>query len=386
MASMAAKRDYYEVLGVSKNASEKDIAAAYRKLAIKYHPDRNQDESTTEKFKEAAEAYEVLHDPQKRGRYDQFGHAGVDGQASFHDVSDIFEAFGDIFGGGGIFGDIFGGGGGRRGGRRTRRGGDVRVDVTLTLEEAARGVTKTLEFERSEKCETCDGGGSRPGSNPEPCRRCGGHGQVAQSMGFVRVQSTCPTCQGAGNVITHPCVDCSGRGYVKGVVEKSVPIPAGVDDGMRVRIAGEGEPSPEGGPNGDCYCFVRVRAHHLFHRDGSNLILQMPITYTQATLGATIEIPTLDGPDQVVIPKGTQSGDVFRNRGKGVPDPQRGGVGDLLVQTYIETPKKLNKQQEKLLRELAELEHVNVTPQRKGFLDKIRNYFSGMESHSNGET
>ena len=187
-------------------------------------------------------------------------------------------------------------------------------------------------------------------------------------------------------MITNPCVDCSGRGYVKRAVEKSVPIPAGVDEGMRVRVSGEGEPSPEGGPNGDCYCFVRVRPHHLFHRDGNNLILQMPITYTQATLGATIEIPTLDGPDEVDVPKGTQSGDVFRKRGKGVTDPQRGGVGDLLVQTYIETPKKLTKEQEKLLRQLADLEHVNVTPHRKGFLDKIRDYFTGMESNSDVES
>ncbi len=373
---MAAKRDYYEVLGVAREAGEKEIAAAYRKMAIKFHPDSNaNDETATQKFKEASEAYEVLHDREKRSRYDQFGHAGVEGGAQFHDVGDIFEAFGDIFGGG-VFGDIFGSSR-RGGGRRRRKGADVRCDATLTLEEAARGVTKTVRFTRRERCETCDGSGSRPGSKPESCRRCGGQGQVAQSMGFVRVQTTCPTCQGAGSIISNPCVDCGGNGFSPNKVTKDIAIPAGIDDGMQVRITGEGEPSPDGGPPGNCYCFVRVRAHHLFHRDGNNLILQMPVTYSQAVLGATIEIPTLDGPDELKIPKGTQSGEVFRRQGRGLRDPQAGGVGDLLVQTYIETPKKLTTRQEELLRELADLEHAHVSPQRKSFLDKIRDYFAG---------
>ncbi len=372
MSAMATKRDYYEVLGVQRNASEKDIASAYRKLAIKYHPDSNPgDENATEKFKEAAEAYEVLSDREKRARYDQYGHAGVEqGVHHYHDVEEIFEAFGDIFGGS-IFGDLFGGGRRRR---RHRRGADIRCDVTLTLEEAYRGITKTVQFSRSKQCDTCSGSGSEPGSGRETCRRCGGHGQVVQSAGFVRVQTTCPACQGAGSLITNPCDNCRGHGFVAGSVKLDVVIPPGVDNGMRVRLGGEGEPSPDGGPPGDCYCVISVRQHRLFQRDGSNLILQLPITYTQAALGATIEVPTLDGADQLEIPKGTQSGEVFRRRSKGMPDPHGTRAGDLLVQTFIETPKKLTARQEELLRELAELENKNVTPHRKSILEKISDY------------
>ncbi len=386
---MTAKRDYYEVLGVDRGASQKVIAGAYRKLAIKYHPDSNpDDEQATEKFKEAAEAYEVLSDDEKRARYDRHGHAGVEGGRSFHDAGDIFEAFGDMLSGG-IFGDIFGGSGGGgsgRRGRRRRKGADVRCDVTLTLEEAARGVAKTIKFSRRKKCDTCSGSGSRPGSKPESCRRCGGHGQVAQAMGFVRVQSTCPTCHGSGSIITNPCVDCGGNGTVQSPVERELQIPAGVDDGMSVRVTGEGEQSPDGGSPGDCYCVVSVKRHHLFHRDGHNLVVQLPITFTQAALGATIEIPTLDGPDQLEIPKGTQSSEVFRLRGRGMPDPRSGRTGDLLVQTYIETPKKLTREQEKLLRELAELEHANVSPERKSFLERISTYFSGGQVNAETES
>lgn len=375
---MAGKRDYYEVLGVSRTASAKEISSAYRRLALKYHPDSNPgDEDAVEKFKEAAEAYEVLGDPDKRARYDQYGHAGVDsqygGQPHFTDIEDIFEAFG------GIFGDMFGGAH-RRGGRRVRRGNDVRCDVTLDLAEAARGVTKTVEFMRRSRCEKCRGSGAAPGSQRETCRRCGGRGQVVQSAGILRVQTTCPTCQGEGTIVTDPCDECRGQGTVAGKVKLDVHIPAGIDDGMRVRLAGEGEPSPDGGPPGDCYCFVTVRKHKLFHRDGNHLVLQMPITYTQAALGATIEIPTLQGKDSLTVPPGTQSGEVFRLRGRGMPDPRGGGVGDLLVQTFVEIPKKLTPKQEKLLRELAELEEKHVTPHRKGFLEKLKDYFTGDES------
>lgn len=378
MTSMAGKRDYYEVLGVSRTASAKEISSAYRRLALKYHPDSNPgDEDAVEKFKEAAEAYEVLGDPDKRARYDQYGHAGVDsqygGQPHFTDIEDIFEAFG------GIFGDMFGGAH-RRGGRRVRRGNDVRCDVTLDLAEAARGVTKTVEFMRRSRCEKCRGSGAAPGSQRETCRRCGGRGQVVQSAGILRVQTTCPTCQGEGTIVTDPCDECRGQGTVAGKVKLDVHIPAGIDDGMRVRLAGEGEPSPDGGPPGDCYCFVTVRKHKLFHRDGNHLVLQMPITYTQAALGATIEIPTLQGKDSLTVPPGTQSGEVFRLRGRGMPDPRGGGVGDLLVQTFVEIPKKLTPKQEKLLRELAELEEKHVTPHRKGFLEKLKDYFTGDES------
>lgn len=371
MPQMVTKRCYYEILGVARSASDKEIAGAYRKLAIKYHPDSNpDDEQATERFKEAAEAYEILSDSQKRSRYDQFGHAGIEAMGAggqFQDVEDVFEAFG------GIFQDLFGGG---RRSRRQRRGADLRCDVTLDLEEAARGVNKTVEFSRNKRCDDCQGTGNKAGAKRESCRRCGGHGQVVQSAGILRVQTTCPTCRGAGTVITDPCDKCRGAGYVASRVSLKVAIPAGVDDGMRVRVPGEGEPSADGGPPGDCYCFIAVRAHKLFHRDGKNLILQLPMSYSQAALGAKIEVPTLVGRGELTVPAGTQSGDVFTLRGQGVPDPHGGRVGDLLVQTYIETPKKLTRHQEELLRELAELERTDVTPHRKTFLEKLKDYFA----------
>ena len=373
-----SKRDYYEVLGVSRDSSEREIAKAYRKLAVKFHPDSNPgDDEASANFKEAAEAYEVLSDQDKRARYDRHGHAGVDGSANqFGSAEDIFAAFGEIFGGGGgMFGDLFGG----RGGRRNRRGSDVRADVTLTLEEAARGVNKTLKFERRHNCGTCDGSGSRPGSEVAHCQQCGGRGQVLQSAGILRVQTTCPVCRGAGKIIVDPCNDCRGQGQVAKAVELDVEIPAGVDEGMRVRLAGEGESSPDGGPNGDCYAFISVRRHNLFHRDGSNLILQMPISYTQAALGAEIEVPTLEGPDNLKIARGTQSGEVFKLEGRGMPNPQGGRTGDLLVQTYIETPKKISADQEELLRKLAELEQIEVLPERKNFLRRLTEYFAASE-------
>lgn len=376
---MADKADYYEILGVARSATPQQIAAAYRKLAIKYHPDSNPgDEDATRKFKQAAEAYEVLSDTEKRQRYDRYGHAGLAGGGTqFHDAEDIFDAFGDLFGGG-IFGDFFGGGGRR--GRRAHRGQDVRCQVTLDLEEAARGVRKTVEFQRSKQCGQCGGSGAARGSVRESCPRCGGRGQVVQAAGILRVQTTCPSCRGAGSVVAHPCDRCRGSGYEAAKVRLDINIPAGIDDGMRIRLTGEGEPSPDGGPPGDCYCFVAVREHRLFQRDGTHLILQLPMTYSQATLGATIEVPTLHGPDRLTIPPGTQSGEVFRLPRRGMPDPHGGPGGDLLVQTYIEVPKKLNARQQELLRQLAELERVEVTPQRRSFLDKIREYFAGAEA------
>lgn len=382
---MASKRDLYEVLGVARGASAKEISSAYRKLAIKYHPDSHPgDEDAVEKFKEAAEAYEVLNDPEKRARYDQYGHAGIDGAGGgqFHDVQDIFDAFGDLFGGGGggIFGDIFGGGRGRQ--RRARRGADIRVDVVLELEEASLGAKKQIEFPRSKSCGTCSGTGNRAGAQREACRRCGGRGQIVQSAGILRVQTSCPACGGNGSVVTDPCEDCRGYGYTAGKVRLDVNIPRGIEDGMRVRLTGEGEPSPDGGPAGDCYCFVSVRKHRLFQRDGSHLILQLPITYSQAALGATIEVPTLSERAELTIPSGTQSGDVLRISGKGMPDPRNGRLGDLLVQTFIEVPKRLTTRQEELLRELAETENTHVTPHRKSFLEKIRDLFSPSETNA----
>lgn len=272
-------------------------------------------------------------------------------------------------------------GGGRRQ-RRARRGADIRVDVALELEESAQGVTKTIEFSRSTQCSKCAGTGNRAGASRDACRRCGGRGQIVQSAGILRVQTTCPACGGAGTIVTDPCDQCRGHGYVAGKVRLDVQIPRGVEDGMRVRLTGEGEPSPDGGPAGDCYCFISVRKHRLFQRDGHHLILQLPITFTQAALGATIEVPTLDGRASLDVPAGTQSGDVFRLSGRGMPDPRGGRTGDLLVQTYIEVPKKLTSRQQELLRELAELEHANVTPQRKSFLDKLREYFAPADQPS----
>ena len=379
MPTMAGKRDYYEVLGVSRSATEKEIAGSYRRLAIKFHPDSNPgDEDATERFKEAAEAYEVLGDSDKRTIYDQYGHAGLEAGGAaphFTDVGDIFEAFSEMFG----FGDLFGGGGGRRR-RRQRRGANVRGNVTLDLEEAAAGVTKTIEFNRSKRCETCSGSGRRPGSASVTCGRCGGRGQFVQSAGILRVQTTCPSCNGSGSVISDPCGQCRGNGYMKERVRLEVAIPAGVDDQMQVRLPGEGEPSPDGGPPGDCYCFVTIRPHRLFQREGDHLILRLPIGYSQAALGATIEVPTLNGRADLEIPQGTQSGDVFRLHRRGMPDPRGGSVGDLLVQTYIEVPKKLTQREEELLRELAELENANVTPHRKSFLEKLAGYFTSEQN------
>jgi molecular chaperone DnaJ len=372
MPSMASKRDYYEILSLKRDASERDIATSYRKLAVKYHPDSNPNNAEAiEKFKEAAEAYEILSDSEKRARYDQFGHAGTDQFThQFNDVEDIFEAFGDIFS------EMFGGQRRGAGGRRVRRGADVRVDVTLSLEEAAKGVSKSVEFPRSKACGTCKGSGSKPGSQRATCRHCQGRGQIVQSAGILRVQTTCPSCRGAGSTITDPCPDCRGRGYGQEHAKLDVAIPAGIDNGMRVRLAGYGEPSPDGGPPGDCYCFVSVKKHKLFEREGSHLILRMPISYSQAALGALIEVPTLAGPHELKVPAGTQSGDVFRVRGRGLADPRGGSAGDLHVQTYIEVPKKMTAKQEKLLRELAEIEKHEVSPHRKSFLERLKEYFA----------
>jgi len=374
---MATKRDYYEVLGVSRDSDGRVIAKAYRKLAVKWHPDSNPgDENASRHFKECAEAYEVLSDKNKRSRYDRFGHAGVEGNGSqFSSAEDIFAAFGDFFGGGGgMFEDMFGGRG-----NRVRRGADIRADVTLSLEEAFNGASKTIRFNRHSHCEKCNGSGAKQGSEVIGCPQCGGRGQILQSAGILRVQTTCPQCQGEGRIVVEPCTECRGQGLVKNRTELEVAIPAGVDDGMRVRLTGEGEPSPNDGPPGDCYVFISVNRHKLFHRDGQNLILEMPISYTQAALGAEIEVPTLDGRDKLKIAAGTQSGEVFKLRGKGMPHPQGGQKGDLLVQTFIETPKKVSAEQESLLRKLAELEHSEVLPARKNFLKRITEYFATAE-------
>jgi molecular chaperone DnaJ len=370
---MSAKRDYYEVLGIERSATGGDVAAAYRKLAVKYHPDKNPgDEEALSCFKECSEAFEVLNDGQKRALYDRYGHAGVNGHsggAHFTDVEDIFSAFGDIFG------DLFGGGR-TRGGRRVRRGRDVRCEVSLTLKEAAEGCKKKVSFHRHELCTKCEGAGAEPGSKRETCAYCGGRGQVIQQAGIVRMQTTCPSCHGEGSSTKTPCRACHGAGHVLKKVQADVEIPAGVDSGMQIRMSGQGEPSPNGGPPGDCYCVVAVLSHPLFEREGQHLVCRVPITYSQAVLGATIEVPTLNGRGEVKVPPGSQSGDVFRLRGQGVADPRVSGVGDLLVQVTIEVPKKVTGEEETLLRQLAELEHKNVAPARKSFVDKLKDYFT----------
>ena len=367
---MMERTDYYEVLRVERTATKVEIDRAYRKLAIKFHPDSNRDDpEATAKFKECSEAYEVLSDAEKRQMYDQYGHDGVNGTHQFNDFEDIADAFGSMFG------DLFGGGG-RRGGRRVRRGADLRCNVTLTLEEAARGVEKDVAFRRRVACEMCGGDGAAPGSEPVTCNTCGGRGQVIQQAGILRMQTACPDCGGAGKVIGTPCGDCRGTGMQNERAELTVTIPPGVDDGMRVRVAGEGEASPDGsGPAGDVYVFVSVREHDLFQRQGNHLVLRLPVSYTQAALGATIEVPTLDGGHDLVVKPGTQNGEVFTVQGRGVPDARGGRPGDLLIQVFVEVPKKVSGRQEELLRELAELEHESVLPHRKSFLEKLTSFF-----------
>ncbi|MBT4011721.1 MAG: molecular chaperone DnaJ [Planctomycetaceae bacterium] len=378
---MAQKRDFYEVLGVARDASKSVISKAYRKLAINYHPDTNpDDEDAVSKFKQAAEAYEVLSDAEKRQRYDQYGHAGLEGMGggAASSVEDIFEAFGDLFGGGGgIFDGIFGGG---RRQNRVRRGGDIRCDVTLDLEEAATGCEQTLEVVRNEICDSCEGSGGAPGAEPEVCVRCDGIGQVIKSAGILRVQTTCPACQGQGNVISAACEECRGQGVLPQTSEITISIPAGVDDGIRVRMTGQGETSPDGGPNGDCYCFIEVRPHQVFQRHDEHLIVRLPVTYAQSVLGAEVEVPTLTGREILTIPAGTPSGETFRLRGHGVPHVRSGRPGDLLVQTYIEVPEKISDQQQLLLRDLAEMEQTEVAPQRKGWLDQLKDLFTTSDS------
>jgi molecular chaperone DnaJ len=372
---MADKRDYYDVLGLERSAGEAQISEAYRKLAMKYHPDRNPgDDEAVGKFKEAAEAFEVLSHPEKRATYDRYGQAGLEnggGSPHFHDVSDILSAFGDMFGGAGIFGDMFGGGRSSR----VQKGADIRCEVTLDLLEAAKGTSKVVRFMRHTKCETCGGSGAKPGTQPETCRYCGGKGRIVQSTGIFSLQTTCPSCHGSGQTIRDVCMTCRGSGFVQKKVTRKVDIPAGVDDRTRLRLQNEGEPSPNGGPPGDCYCFIRVEEHSLFQRKGQDLICLVPINYPQAALGTTIEVPTLDKRENLTIPAGTQSGDVFTLKGRGMPDPRYHGRGDLLVQVYVEVPKTLTPEHETLLRNLAEIENAHVSPTRKSFFEKLKELF-----------
>jgi molecular chaperone DnaJ len=368
------KRDYYEVLGVAREVGDEDIKKAYRKLAFEFHPDRNAgDEAAAEKFKEATEAFEVLRDADKRARYDRYGHAGLGGmEMPDFDPRTVFQ---DLFGGGlgGIFGDLFGGG--RRGGPQPGR--DLQVAIEIDLVEAARGVTKTLPIRREENCPECAGSGAKRGTRPAECRRCRGHGVVLLSQGIFRLQQTCPGCGGRGAVITDPCGKCHGHGRVSVQRTVSVPLQAGANNGDRFRVPGEGEAGDPGAPRGDLYCVIRVREHALFHRDGPNLICQVPVTISQAALGAEIQVPSLDGPVKHTLKRGTQAGEVIRIPGRGVPNLRGGGrVGDLLVQVLVETPRTLTKRQEELFRELAEIDQKHVSPERKSFLDKVKEFFT----------
>jgi len=372
-----AKRDYYEVLGVEKSASADDIKRAYRRLAIKFHPDKNPGDTEAEtKFKECAEAYEVLSDAEKRKQYDQFGHEGLRG-AGMHDfsrmnVEDIFSMFGfdDFFSG------IFGGGrrgGGRRGG--PARGYDLETGVELTLAEIAHGAEKTIEFTRQDRCPDCTGSGAAAGSQPTRCSLCGGTGQVAKGGGFFQMVSACPQCRGEGKVVTDPCRKCKGSGRVPKKRTVTIKVPAGVHEGQGIRVGGEGEPGRSGGPNGDLYCYVRVKPHEFLERDGNTLIAIVPISFTQAALGATIDVPSLNGKQQLKIPPGTQYGSLFRIRGQGLPDMRSGRRGDQLVQVTVETPANLNTKQEELLRQFAQTENKRVSPKSQGFFEKLKRHF-----------
>ena len=373
-----SKRDYYEVLEIGREASDTDIKKAYRKLAKQYHPDVNpEDKSAEAKFKEVNEAYEVLSDPQKKVRYDQYGHAGVDpnsfggagagfGDFDFGGIGDIFESF---FGGGGF-------GRSSRGRSGPQKGADIKYSMQLTFEEAAFGVQKEISISRHENCSNCSGTGAKPGTSPETCKHCNGTGQVQYKQStpfgqFVNVK-TCDVCRGEGKIITNPCPDCNGKGKVKKTVKRTIDIPAGIDDGQTISMRGEGEPGSKGGPAGDVYITVAVKPHAIFKRQGNDVVCEMPITFVQAALGAELEVPTLDGKVKYSIPEGTQTGSIFRLKSKGIPYLRGNGRGDQYVKVEIDVPKKLNEKQKELLKQFAEISGDDVYEQRKGFFDKMK--------------
>lgn len=375
---MASKRDYYEVLGVSKSASDADIKKAYRKLAKQYHPDINPGNKEAEaKFKEINEAYEVLGDAQKRAQYDQFGHAGFEqgGFGGFGGFSD----FGDFGGFGDIFETIFGGGFGGRTSRTRRgpqKGADLKSSVEISFEEAAFGVEKEISIHRMETCDKCEGSGSKPGTKASTCQHCNGTGQIQYKQRtpfgqFVNIK-TCDVCHGEGKVITNPCDACNGKGRIRRQKKIKINVPAGIDDGQTMRLEGEGEPGIKGGPSGDLFISVRVKPHAIFQRQGNDVICEMPITFVQAALGTELEVPTLDGRVKYNVPEGTQTGSVFRLKNKGIPFLRGSGRGDQYVKVHVEVPKKLNEKQKALLREFAELSGDEVYEQRKSFFDKMK--------------
>jgi len=372
-----AKRDYYEVLGVDKGASADQIKSAYRKQAVKYHPDKNKgDKAAEDKFKEASEAYHVLSNSERKQNYDNFGHAafenGVGGRGGFgnfdfsNHFSDIFEDF---------FGEGFGGGS-KRSRRSNNRGSDLRYDLSISLEEAYSGKKQDIKFSTSEKCDTCSGSGSKPGHNAGSCSMCGGHGQVRSSQGFFTVQQTCPQCSGSGEIITNPCGSCGGQGKKQASKRLSVTIPKGVDDGTRIRLAGKGEAGSRGASNGDLYLFINVYSHDLFKRSEENLFFECPISIADAALGSSMEIPTIDGGKaKIKIPSGTQSGKQFRLKGKGMPLMRGSGTGDLYVQVNTEVPVSLNKEQRELLEKFREIENEKSNPSIKKFFQKAKSFW-----------
>jgi molecular chaperone DnaJ len=374
-AVATGKRDFYEVLGVGKTASEEDLKKAYRKLAMKYHPDRNPDNPGAEaNFKEAKEAYETLSDPQKRGAYDQYGHAGVDpsmGGFAGAGAGGFADAFGDIFG------DIFGQG--RSSGPQVYKGADLRYNMEITLEQAAEGYTTQIRVPSWSTCKVCSGAGAEPGSKVEVCPTCDGNGQVRIAQGFFSMQQTCPKCRGTGKYIPKPCKSCHGTGKTKEQKTLEIKIPAGLDDGMRVRSVGNGEPGVNGGPAGDLYVEVHVKAHPVFERDGSDLHVQMPISFATATLGGEIEVPTLGSRVELSIPEGTQTGKTFRLRSKGIKQLRSSLLGDLYVHVILETPIKLSDEQKSILKQFEESLKTGGkkhSPQQEGWFDRMKNFFN----------
>jgi len=378
-----SKRDFYEVLGVGRDAGEREIKKAYKRLAMKFHPDRNQDDpDTAEKFKEVKNAYEILTDPQKKAAYDQYGHAafeqgGMGGGGGHGGGAD----FGDIFGD--VFGDIFGGGGGgRRGQQRAQRGADLRYNMELTLEEAVRGCSKEIHVPTLVGCDSCDGSGAKKGTSATTCGTCHGHGQVQMRQGFFAVQQTCPHCHGRGKIIKDPCNKCHGQGRVENTKTLSVKIPAGVDTGDRIRLAGEGEAGEFGAPAGDLYVQVHVAEHAIFERDGNNLYCEVPVSFTMAAIGGEVEVPTLDGRVNLKVPSETQTGRMFRMRSKGVKSVRGGAVGDLICKLVVETPVNLSSRQKELLQELEESFGGKAAgkhkPKSEGFFDGVKKFFDDL--------
>lgn len=371
-----AKRDFYEILGVAKGASDDELKKSYRKLAMKYHPDRNPDDKVAEeKFKEVKEAYEMLSDPQKRDAYDRYGHAGVDpnmGAGAGAGAGGFADAFGDIFG------DIFGGGRSSRGGPQVYRGADLRYNLEITLEQAAHGFDTTIRVPSWDECDSCHGSGAKPGTSPVTCTTCGGHGQVRMQQGFFSVQQTCPKCHGSGQIIPEPCPSCAGAGRIKRNKTLEVKIPEGIDDGMRIRSSGNGEPGMNGGPPGDLYVEIHIKPHDVFQREENDLHCEMPISFTKAALGGEVEAPTLNGRATFTLPEGTQSGKTFRLRGKGIKGVRSSVPGDLFCHVVIETPVKLTDRQKELLRELDQTMidgGAKHSPQTKTWLDKVKEFF-----------